>query len=120
MNDEEAILRASWSGDLETHKGLFAGVRKANQLLEQELGRSTAFVTAEWKLVRDRMDRILVELTLTDVFTQSKAAERFAPDEFANEGHLAGRLHRLWGVLLQARSDGQIRRLEELVRQEEG
>jgi hypothetical protein len=120
MNLEESALRVAWPGDLEANKELFAGVQRANKVLGEELGRSRGFVTADWKQVRDGQDVSLLELTLTDLFTRSQVSERFNPDELRNEANLGRRVHRLWGRLLEARSESQIKRLEELVTQEEG
>jgi hypothetical protein len=113
-------LRVAWPGDLEGNKDLFAGVQRANKVLSEELGRSKGLVIADWKLVRDDQNRSILELILTDAFTKSQVTETFVPDEFRNDAHLGSRFHRMWGNLLQARSDGQIKRLEELVAQEEG
>ena len=118
MPVEESALRVAWPGDLEGDKELFAAVQKANKVLGEELGRSKGFVAADWKLLRDGQDGPSLELTLTDLFTRSQVAERFAPDEFRSEAHLGGRLHRMWGDLLRARSEGQIKRLEELIGEE--
>jgi hypothetical protein len=120
MNFEEFALRVTWSNDLEGNKELFAALENANSILGEELGRSKEFVTADWKLARDSRNRTLVELTLTDQFTRSEVIEKFDADEFRNETHLEKRLHRLWGHLLQRRSDGQLKRLEELVSQQVG
>jgi hypothetical protein len=120
MTVKESALRVAWPGDLEENKELFAGVQRANKLLEEELGRSKGFVTADWKQVPDSENRTLLELTLTDLFTRSQVTERFDPDELHNEIHLWNRFHRMWGNLLQDRTEHQIRRLEELVGQQEG
>jgi hypothetical protein len=120
MKVEESTLRVSWPGDLERNKELFEGVETANRVLAEELGRSKGFVSAEWKLIQDSRNRPLLELSLTDLFTRSQVIEKFADDEFRSEAHLGGRFHRMWGHLLQARSDGQIKRLEALAEPEEG
>lgn len=120
MNVEESALRVTWPDNLEENQELFAGIQKANKVLGEELGRSKDFVTANWKLDRDGQNRILLELTLTDLFTKCLAMGKFAPDELRYETQLGSRIHRLWGQLLQARSDGQIKRLKDLVEQVEG
>jgi hypothetical protein len=120
MNVEESTLQVSWPGDLEGNKELFDGVQRTNRVLENELGRSKGLVTAGWNLNRDSQNRALLELTLTDRFTKSQVIEKFAPEEFRSDLHLGNRIHRMWGHLLRARSEGQIKRLEELVSREEG
>ena len=120
MPVEDYELTVSWRGDLEANRELFAGVQRANKALEEEVGRSAAFVTADWNTVRDSEGRTLLELTLTDRFTRSQAIEKFDPDELRGEEGLVSRIHRMWGRLLQDRSDRQIKRLEELAIGEEG
>lgn len=119
MNVEESALRVSWPGDLEGNKEQFDGVQRTNRVLENELGESKGLVTADWCLIPESQNRTLLELTLTDRFTKSQVSEQFAPEEFRSDLQLGNRIHRMWGRLLQARSEGQIKRLEELVSQEE-
>jgi hypothetical protein len=113
MSGDESVLRGNWPGDFERDQEL------GKKLLREELGASEIKITDEWKPAWGQ-NRPLVELTLTDLFTRSQVSETFAPDEFLDEAHLGDRIHRLWGRLLQARTDGQIKRLRELISQEQG
>ena len=117
---DQAALRVAWSGDLEGNQELFAGVQRANQVLEEELGRSTELVSADWRLIRNSQDRPLLELTLTDLFTRSQVLEKFDAGEFRSKAHLADRIHQMWHNLLSARTEGQIRKLKELGDLDEG
>src|SRR5438552_574965 len=118
MNVADVALQVTWADDLEKDGELFTAVQGANKVLEEELGRSVGLVTANWRPVRDNRNRSLLELTLTDVFTKSQVAERFAPDDLRNTAQVGSRFHRLWGNLLQARSEAQIQRLRELASEE--
>ena len=118
MNVAEFALQATWSGDLQANNELFALIQRANKVLEEELGRSKRLATADWRLVHDGRSRPLLELTLTDIFTKSQVTGSFSPDEFRNDDHFSRRIHRLWGELLQARTESQIKSLLELASQE--
>jgi hypothetical protein len=120
MSVDEAVLRVDVPAELQANQDLFAWVQRANKTLGDELGRAKGFVTADWKVVRNSATRPLLELTLTDVFTKSQVTEAFDPHQARNETYLGNRIHRLWGHLLEARSDRQIRQLEELAKQQEG
>jgi hypothetical protein len=120
MRFEESALRVTWTNDLEGNKELFAGVQKANTILGEELGRAKGFITGNWKLERNNQNHAFIELTLTDLFTRSEVRENFDADELRNEAHLQDRFHRMWGRLLHCRTDAQLKRLEELVGQQEG
>src|SRR5437762_1325016 len=100
MSFDDSALKVSWTGDLQANKDLFASVQKANRVLGEELGRSKPFVTVDWHLRRDQQDRPVIELKLTDRFTDRAVIEKFAPEEFLDDVHLENRIHRMWGALL--------------------
>lgn len=80
-------------------------IQQATRRLEEILGPSAELATAEWDRVADKMSRSLYRLTLKD-FTGQVSTE-FAPEELRNSLHMHVRLYRLWGDLLQHRSDEQ-------------
>jgi hypothetical protein len=85
--------------------------------LEEAFGPSSGEVTIAWDRSADERGRPRYTLTLSD-FTGRVSAD-FAPAEFASPGHLRYRLLDLWGDLLQRRSEAQVRRLQDLVKQGE-
>jgi hypothetical protein len=87
---------------IEANPDLLAAVRRANELLEVELGRSSGLVSASWKLLHDDRDRALLRLTISD-WTGSVYAV-FTPDDLKDAWKTQGRMIRLWGDLLQIRS----------------
>lgn len=90
-------------------------VAHANQLLPDVLGQSAPQVEADWRFGLDEKGRKLLVLTLSDL--DGKVPGRFAPDELSDVWHLRGRLHALWGKLLQVRSQRLLRELHEAVEQ---
>lgn len=87
---------------IEANPDLLAAVRRANELLEVELGRSSGLVSASWKLLYDDRDRILLRLTISD-WTGS-VYTIFTPDDLKDAWKTQGRISWLWGDLLQIRS----------------
>lgn len=97
---------------------LSSAISRAQETLAEELGPSAESVTAFWGLERDDRGRPLVILRLSD-FTGS-AQDRFSLEEFDDSWRLRTRLHRLWGDLLQDRSDKQVAALQQLIGQSAG
>ena len=65
--------------------------------------KETKTVEAGWDAVQDDEGRTLYRLTLKD-FTGAVFTD-FSPDELKIPMHLHFRIHRLWGELLQIRSE---------------
>jgi hypothetical protein len=93
-------------------------LQQATAQLEEVIGAPAARVRAEWDRIEDERARPLYTLRISD-WTGS-AQTRFAPEELTFPAHTRTRLHRLWGDLLQVRSDAQHRKVEELVKELEG
>lgn len=91
-------------------------VRQASQWLVEEFGSSAPLVTAEWSLQQDERGRPCLVLTITDPYA-GQVSGRFAPDEIQREYHTRARLYRLWGDLLQHRTQKHFDQLSERIRQ---
>ena len=89
-------------------------LQQATQRLAEVLGSSAEVVNAEWDRGQDERGRPLYTLRLSD-FTGAVSA-RFDPDELRSP-NLRGRFLGLWGDLLQIRSDHQVKKLQQLVRE---
>ena len=88
---------------------LSALVRRANEFLESQLGRSSKLVSATWRLLRDDRESSHVRLEVSDQTGRVEAV--FTPDDLKNEWQMQGRIIRLWGDLLQIRSHREIEEL---------
>jgi len=106
---DEAIKR-----DEKWHRG----VLQANTILEDEMGRIANRTRAEWVVERDEMGRPGLRLNLSDPY--GVVLDRFAPAELGNDEQLRARLHRLSGQLLRSTSHELLRRIKELLEQQEG
>jgi hypothetical protein len=95
----------------------YALLQQATNRLEEVLGPSADLVSAEWDRTQDQRGRTLYTLTVSD-FT-GEASASFTPEELQAPGRLRSRLLALWGDLLQARSDAQVKKLQELVKEGE-
>lgn len=84
-------------------------LQQATNRLEEILGPSAARVKAEWERREDARGRTLYTLHLSDWTGDVKAD--FSPDELKSANQLRYRLHRLWGDLLQVRSQKQLDQL---------
>jgi hypothetical protein len=87
---------------IQADPSLLLSIRRANELLDIEVGRSAGLVSAAWSLLRDDRDRPLVRLVISDWSGHADAV--FTPDDLKNMDRLQGRMIRLWGDLLQIRS----------------
>jgi hypothetical protein len=87
---------------IQADPSLLSSVRRGNELLEVELGRSAGLVSAAWSLLRDGRDHPLVRLEISDWTGHAGAV--FTPEDLKNADLLQGRMIRLWGDLLQIRS----------------
>ncbi len=74
--------------------------------------QSSPIVSAEWAYSRDFRGRDLYRLSLED--HTGRVSTEFATSELANPTHLSVRLYRIWGDLLQIRSDLQMKAIESL------
>lgn len=87
----------------------YALLHHATKRLEEILGPSASLVRAEWDRREDARGRTLYTLRLSDWTGETKAD--FAPDELASADQMRYRLHRVWGDLLQVRSQKQLEQL---------
>jgi hypothetical protein len=92
-------------------------LQQATNILEDILGPSADRVAVEWDREQDERGRLVYRLTLSDLM--GKASAVFAPEDLRSPARVRSRLLGLWGDLLQARSDAQIKKLQELVNTEE-
>jgi hypothetical protein len=90
-------------------------IQQATRRLEEILGSSSGSVSAEWCGGADKQGRDLYRLTLKD-FTGQVSTE-FALEELGNPLHMHVRLYRLWGDLLQRRSDEQHKVVQTMISQ---
>ncbi len=99
-----------WGQDLEL-------LQQATKRLEEVLGASTPLVSAKWDQGADDRGRTFYTLTISDF--DGEVSAQLAADELQSPRHLRSRFLGLWGDLLQARSDKQVRKLQEMVTQED-
>jgi hypothetical protein len=92
-------------------KDLLARAQQRTLQLEEILGQSASLVAAEWDNSEDAEGRPVVTLRLGD-FTGSVTTV-FDPKELESSPQMNQRLYRLWGDLLQVRSQQQLRELQE-------
>jgi hypothetical protein len=85
---------------LEEIRGLVEG---ATTVLEEVIGNPPGIVAATWERAEDSLGRSIITLRLNDFVGQVTAT--FEPNEFRQANHLRLRLHRLWGDLLQIRTE---------------
>ena len=85
-------------------------LQQATRQLEEILGRSAGLVKAEWDRREDARGRVLYTLRLSD-WTGGVVSADFTPDELQSSSQVRYRLHRLWGDLLQERSQKQLEQL---------
>src|SRR5437899_1755037 len=76
----ESAMNVSTSGAIESDPVLRQRIAHATQLLEQIIGVTSQFVTAEWGLAHDASGLQLIQLALSD-FTGARVEARFAPEE---------------------------------------
>ncbi len=91
-----------WGGEFEL-------LKQANSRLEETLGTSAERVKAEWDRTEDNPGRTQYTLSLSD--WAGIASTRFTPRELHSADEVRYRLHRLWGDLLQIRSQKQLEKL---------
>jgi hypothetical protein len=88
-------------------------LQPATKYLEEILGHAEDPVTAEWDRAEDAGGRVWFTLKLSDFMGSAEA--KFARDELTLPNHMRMRLRDLWGDLLQARSNAQVKKLQQLV-----
>jgi hypothetical protein len=84
-------------------------LQQATRRLEEAVGQSTGPVTGQWDRTEDDKGRTLYTLHLKD-FT-GEVMGRFAPDELRSPEQTSYRMYRLWGDLLQVRTQKQLEEL---------
>ena len=90
-------------------------LKQATQYLEEVIGPAAATAKAEWDRTTNDKGHKLYTLRLSD-WTGSVTAS-FTPEELKFLPYLRIRLYRLWGDLLQVRSDVQHRKVQKLVQE---
>ncbi|MCI0643123.1 MAG: hypothetical protein L0Y72_13945 [Gemmataceae bacterium] len=93
--------------------GLKSAVEQATDLLEREMRNTAVPTSVHWNTESDEHDRPVLALTLADRYGVLK--ERFDLKEWKNPSRLQSRLHRLWGDMLQMRSQKQVEKLIEMM-----
>jgi hypothetical protein len=91
----------------------FALVQSATKILGEVIGHSADSVSVSWDRVRNGRGRTMYTLRISDSFGEESAS--FTPAELESPSHLRSRFLSLWGDLLQARSDAQVKKLLHLV-----
>lgn len=92
-------------------------LQNATKQLEEVLGPSAEFVSAEWEQGQDARGRPIYQLTLSD--SSGRVAATLTREQLRSPGLLRGHLLDLWGDLLQKRSDAQMKKLQQLVNAED-
>jgi hypothetical protein len=87
----------------------FRLVRQITAELEDVLGVSAWYTTAEWDVVEDVEGRTMYTLTVRDFV--ARVAVAFTPEQLERDRERRSTLYRLWGDLLQDRNHKQLREL---------
>ncbi|MBV9122512.1 MAG: hypothetical protein JO112_03990 [Planctomycetes bacterium] len=90
-------------------------LERATEHLEEILGPSAGSVSVEWDRREDARGRSQYIVKLSD--HTGEVTDAFAPSELELRSHMRYRLLDLWGKLLQRRSDEQMKKLQELVKE---
>lgn len=86
--------------ELKKHPDFAQIARDASPILEEEIGPSSARVTAAWEYATDGRNRPAIRLAIRD--WTGETSTDFAPDDLRQPDHARRRFYRLWGDLLQA------------------
>jgi hypothetical protein len=101
-------MKTTISPEILNDTKLAAAVGQANEVLRSDLGPSEPIVTATWR----RSPNGPIELEVDD--SMASASAQFAPEELTANGYRVERkLNRLWGDVLQARSEKLLARIRE-------
>ena len=92
-------------------------LQQATKVLEDIVGSFPEEASAEWELVQDGRGRTIYTLTLFALGERVSAP--FTLAELRSARPLRSRLLELWGNLLQAGSSAQLRKLRQMVNQED-
>ena len=84
-------------------------LQQATKRLEEVLGPSGLWVKAEWDCTEDGRGKTICTLRVSD--WEGEVVADFTPDELRVYGHDLYRWRRLWGDLLQIRSEQQLAEL---------
>lgn len=99
-------LKVTYSDEAKRWGEGFVLLQQATKRLEEALGRSAPWVVATWGRTEDARGRPLYTLRLSDWVGTVSAT--FTREELQAACHDLYRWHRLWGDLLQARSERQL------------
>lgn len=92
-------------------------LQQATQSLEDILGPAAERVRVEWDREQDQQGRLVYRLTLSNVTGRTSAM--FTPAELQSPTRVRRYLLGLWGDMLQAESDAQVSKLQQLVNAED-
>jgi hypothetical protein len=88
-------------------------LQQANEQLQRVIGRFSEEVSVEWDRGQDERGRTVYTIKLSD--DTDEAAASLTPEELRESTHLRSRLRHVWGDLLEARSNRQMKRLQQMV-----
>jgi hypothetical protein len=116
--EEAAMKEIEIDDKIRSNASLLADVQRVTRLLEDEIGSAAFDIKAEWRSRGSRhpdYPEVLVELTISD--DQDHSSVVFSQDGLASMSldMIRVLLIRLWGDILQERSDRQIKKLMNLV-----
>jgi hypothetical protein len=108
-------MKVIYSPKIRQEEGNLALLEQATSRLKEILGPTADLAEIEWDRTEDDRGRPFYTLTLRDLRDQAQAD--FSLEELKSAPYMRVRLYRLWGDLLQLRSDEQHRKVLELVAQ---
>ncbi len=104
-------MEVEYSPGIQLLPDLKSKMRRFSAQLAEVIGKRYApSVKAEWQLLTDSQGRDRYKLTIRD--EEYDAFAEFTPHDLGVPLHMALSLSRLWGDLLQVRSNEQIRKIE--------
>jgi hypothetical protein len=89
--------------------GEFTLLQQATNRLEEAVGQSPEHVTVQWDRFEDDKGRSLYTLQLKDY--SGEVTRKFSIDELQSPERTSFRIYRLWGDLLQLRTEKQLEAL---------
>lgn len=98
-------------GAINQDDGMKRLVEQASEILHDVVGPGDSFASADWRREEDAQGRHVVILKLSD--PAGTVIATFEPEELRDPSQVRLRLHRIWGDLLQIRSQGQLQQLLE-------
>jgi hypothetical protein len=102
-------MKVTYSEKTKQPAASYSLLQQATGKLEEVVGRHSVTANADWDLTEDAKGRPLYTLRVSDGSDSAKTS--FAPDELTPSYFLQIRLYRLWGELLQSRTERQLQAL---------